>query len=359
MKHYRIIDYYITGKFLGTFVYSILLIISIATVFDISENLDEFLSKDIPTNNIIFDYYLNFIPYFANLFSGLFTFIAVIYFTSKMAYNSEIIAILSSGVSYKRLMRPYLVSAAIIAVFTFMMGNYIIPQANEVRVNFRNTYINQGNLQTERNIHRQIEPGVYIYMQTFTSSNTGYRFTLERFDDAKLVEKLTADNIRWDEESGKWIINNYWIRHFHNGYETIEKGYRIDTVLNMTPSEFKMEHDLMETLTTPELNAEIASMRLRGVNSVSYDIEKHKRYAGPFSAFILTIIGVSLASRKIKGGLGFHLGLGLLLSFSYILFQQVAVVFSINGNVPPVIAVWIPNVLYSIIALFLYKWAAR
>ena len=217
MKHYRIIDFYITGKFLGTFVYSILLIISIATVFDISENLDEFLSKDIPTNEIIFDYYLNFIPYFANLFSGLFTFIAVIYFTSKMAYNSEIIAILSSGVSYKRLMRPYLVSAAIIALFTFVMGNYIIPQANGVRVNFRNTYINQGNIQTERNIHRQIEPGVYIYMQTFTSSNTGYRFTMERFEDMKLVEKLTADNIRWDEETGKWIINNYWIRTFHDG----------------------------------------------------------------------------------------------------------------------------------------------
>jgi lipopolysaccharide export system permease protein len=359
MKHYKIIDFYITWKFLGTFFYSIALIISIATVFDISENLDDFISKDVPTRYIIFDWYLNFIPYFANLFSSLFTFIAVIYFTSKMAYNSEIIAILSSGVSYNRLMRPYLVSAAIIALFTFVMGNYIIPRTNEVRVNFRNKYINQHRIQAERNIHRQIEPGVYIYMQTFTSNNTGYRFTLEKFTDQQLVEKISADNIRWDDETQKWIINNYWKRTFHDGYQTIDKGYRMDTTLNMTPAEFEMGLDLMETLTTPELNAEIASMRLRGVNSVSYDIEKHKRYAGPFSAFILTIIGVSLASRKIKGGLGLHLGLGLLLSFSYILFQQISVVFSLNANVPPVVTVWIPNIIYSLVALFLYKWAAR
>lgn len=358
MKHYKIIDFYITRKFLGTFFYSIALIISIATVFDISENLDDFISKDIPTRDIVFDYYLNFIPYFANLFSSLFTFIAVIYFTSKMAYNSEIIAILSSGVSYKRLMRPYLVSATIIAIFTFVLGNYIIPGANKGRVEFRNKYINVGRVPTERNIHRQIEPGVYIYMFSF-SGNTGQRFTLERFENRKLVEKLSADNIRWDEETQKWIINNYWKRTFHDGYETIDKGYRIDTTLNMTPAEFKMELDLMETLNTPDLKKEIASMRSRGVNPVTYDIEKHKRRSGPFSAFILTIIGVSLASRKIKGGLGLHLGLGLLLSFSYILFQQVSVVFSIKGNMPPVIAVWIPNLLYSIIALVLYKWASR
>ncbi len=359
MKYYKIIDFYITKKFLGTFFYSIALIISIATVFDISENLDEFISKDIPTRDIIFDYYLNFIPYFANLFSPMFTFIAVIYFTSKMAYNSEIIAILSSGVSYKRLMRPYLVSAAIIAIFTFILGNYIIPGANKGRVEFRNRYINVGRVSVERNIHRQIEPGVYIYMESFSGNNSGRRFTLERFEERKLKEKLTADNIRWDEETQKWIINNYWKRTFHDGYETIEKGYRIDTTLNMTPAEFKMELDLMETLNTPDLKAEIASMRSRGVNSVIYDIEKHKRRSGPFSAFILTIIGVSLASRKIKGGLGFHLGLGLLLSFSYILFQQISVVFSINGNTPASIAVWIPNLLYSIIALLLYKWASR
>jgi lipopolysaccharide export system permease protein len=359
MKYYKIIDFYITRKFLGTFFYSIVLIISIATVFDVSENLDEFISKDIPTKDIIFQYYLNFIPYFANLFSPLFTFISVIYFTSRMAYNTEIIAILSSGMSYKRLMRPYLVSALIIAGFSFILGNYVIPSSNRERINFRNHYIKPPSGQMERNIHRQIEPGVYIYMQQFTSGNVGYQFTLEKFKDQKLVEKITADNISWKEDSSRWIINNYWKRTFVDDKEFITKGYRIDTVLNMTPGDYKVELDEMEALTTKQLRTEIKSMKLRGVNSVEFSIERHKRISGPFSAFILTIIGVSLASRKIKGGLGFHLGLGILLSFSYILFMQVSVVFAVNGDTPPVLAVWIPNLMYAVIAFFLYRGAAR
>ncbi|HOI49471.1 MAG TPA: LptF/LptG family permease [Prolixibacteraceae bacterium] len=359
MKFYKTIDFYITQKFLGTFFYAITLIISIATVFDISENLDEFISKNIPTRDIIVDYYLNFIPYFANLFSPLFTFIAVIYFTSKMAYNTEIIAILSSGVSYRRLMRPYVFSAFIIAVFTFILGNYVIPPANKGRVEFRNKYITQNNFRIERDIHRQIEPGVYIYMQSFGTGNIGYRFTLERFENRELVEKLTADNIRWDEESEKWIINNYWKRTWNNEKEVIEKGYRLDTTLNMTPGDYKIERDQMETLTTTQLSNEIKSMKQRGVNPVEFEIEKHKRISGPFSAFILTIIGAALASRKIKGGLGFHLGLGLLLSFSYILFMQITVVFAVSGSMPPIVAVWIPNLIFSTIAFFVYRWAAR
>lgn len=359
MRYYKTIDFYISRKFLGTFFYSIALIISIAIVFDISENLDEFISKDIPTKDIVFKYYLNFIPYFANLFSPLFTFIAVIYFTSKMAYNTEIIAILSSGVSYRRLMRPYLVSAAVIALFSWFLGNYIIPSANRERIDFRNYYINQGKFQIERNIHRQIEPGVYIYMSTFSSNNIGSQFTIERFEEQKLVEKITAESISWNEDSMRWTINNYWKRTFVNDKEFITKGYRIDTTLNMTPTDYKIERNDMEALTTRQLVYEIRSMKLRGVNSVEFAIERHKRISGPFSVFILTIIGVSLASRKIKGGLGFHLGLGLLLSFSYILFMQISVVFAVNGNTPPIIAVWIPNLLYAAIAWFLYRWAAK
>jgi len=359
MKHYKTIDFYITRKFLGTFFYSIALIISIATVFDISENLDEFISKDIPTKDIVFQYYLNFIPYFANLFSPLFVFISVIYFTSKMAYNTEIIAILSSGVSYKRLMRPYLISAAFIALFTWFLGNYVIPGANRERIDFRNHYINNNNFQVERHIHRQIEPGVYVYMYTFSSSNIGTRFTMEKFEEQKLVEKITADNISWNEDSARWTINNYWRRRFVGDQEFITHGYHIDTTLNMTPQDYKVERDDMEALTTRQLVNEIRSMKLRGVNSTEFAIERHKRISNPFSAFILTIIGVSLASRKIKGGLGLHLGLGLLLSFSYILFMQISVVFAASGNTPPIVAVWIPNLLYALIAWYLYKWAAR
>lgn len=360
MKFYRTIDIYITKKFLGTFFYAIALILSIAIVFDISENLDEFLSKDITVHEIVFDYYLNFIPYFANLFSPLFTFIAVIYFTSKMAYNTEIIAILSSGVSYPRLMRPYLVSAFILATFSFILGNYVIPPANKTMNAFRQENIMNIRSTTEYNIHRQIEPGLYIYMRSFVpNNNVGSNFTMERFEGSKLVEKLTAENIRWEKETGKWVINTYWKRTIHDDFEELERGYRIDTTLNMTPTEFETIKNEMETFTTPALKREMKLMKMRGVDTVEWEIEKHKRVAGPFSAFILTLIGVGLASRKIKGGLGFHLGLGLGLSFSYILFMQITTVFAVSGTTPPLVAVWIPNVVYSVIAFFVYRWAAR
>lgn len=359
MKYYKTIDFYITKKFLGTFFYAIALILSIAVVFDMSENLDEFLSKDVPIKDIIFDYYFNFIPYFANLFSPLFTFIAVIYFTSKMAYNTEIIAILSSGVSYRRLMLPYMVSAFILAIFSFVLGNFVIPPATKTLNDFRLKNIENATVGIERDIHRQIEPGVYIYMRSYNQNDIGNNFTLERFDGAKLVEKLTADNISWDTETGRWIINNYWKRTIFDDHELLEKGYRIDTLLNMKPDEFRVKKNEMETYPTPALIEEIGLMKTRGVNTVEWEIEKHKRMSTPFSTFILTLIGAGLASRKIKGGLGFHLGLGLALSFSYIMFMQVVTVFAISGNVPVMLAMWIPNILYSLIAFFVFMWAAR
>ncbi|MDD2380759.1 MAG: LptF/LptG family permease [Mariniphaga sp.] len=361
MKYYKTIDIYITKKFLGTFFYAIAIILSISVVFDMSENLDEFLSKDVTWGTIIGEYYLNFIPYFANLFSPLFTFIAVIYFTSKMAYNTEIIAILSSGVSYTRLMRPYLVSALVLALFSFVLGNYIIPPANETMNRFRQVYIdnNWQEYSTELNIHRQIEPGVFIYMRRYLPSNVGEQFTMERFDGHHLVEKLTADNIRWNKETGKWILNSWWKRTIYDTHEEIEKGYRLDTTLNMTPDDYRMVKNQMENYTTPELKKEIKLMKMRGVTTVEWEIERHKRISGPFSAFILTIIGAGLASRKIKGGLGLHLGLGLLLSFSYILFMQISTVFAISGSASPALAVWIPNFGYSLIAFFVFWWAAK
>jgi lipopolysaccharide export system permease protein len=359
MKLYKTIDFYISKKFLGTFFYAIALILSIAVVFDVSENLDEFLSKDVPMKEIVLDYYMNFIPYFANLFSPLFTFIAVIYFTSKMAYNTEIIAILSSGVSYTRLMRPYMVSAFILAVFTFTLGNYIIPPATKTMNEFRMKNIDNVKMGVERDIHRQIEPGVYIYMRSYTPNDVGNVFTMERFEGSKLIEKLTADNIRWDKDTEKWVINNYWKRTIFADYELLENGYRIDTTLNMKPDEFRVKKNEMETYKTPELIKEIKLMKTRGVNAIEWEVEKHKRMATPFSTFILTIIGVGLASRKIKGGLGFHLGLGLALSFSYILFMQISTVFAISGSAPVLVSMWIPNILYSLIAFFVFRWAAK
>ncbi|WP_339736882.1 LptF/LptG family permease [uncultured Sunxiuqinia sp.] len=356
----KIIDIYIIKKFLGTFFYSIALIISIAMVFDFSENLDEFISKDAPMNAIIFDYYLNFIPFYANLFSALFTFIAVIYFTSKMAYNSEIIAILSSGVSYARLMRPYMISAFIIALLSYTLGNYIIPPSNKKRIDFRTTYIDSPKNYLERNIHRQLSPGVFIYMQSYNTSNdVGYKFTIEKFEEGQLKSKLEADYIKWDREDMKWVINNYFIRDIDGYDETITTGTKIDTTLNMTPDDYRVMKNIVETMKLPDLNEEIREMKRRGVNTTEFEIEKHQRLSGPFSAFILTLMGVSLASRKVKGGLGLHLGLGILFSFTYIMFMQISTVFALSGAVAPIIAAWIPNILFGALAAYLYKQGSR
>ncbi|WP_372773249.1 LptF/LptG family permease [Mangrovibacterium sp.] len=354
------IDKYIIGKFLGTFFVSITLIISIAMVFDVSENLDEFLSKDIPVKDIVFKYYLNFIPYFANLFSSLFNFIAVIYFTSKMAYDSEIIAILSSGVSFHRFVRPYMIGAGIIALFSYVLGDYVIPPANKEMVEFKNTYIKTKRGSNETNIHRQITPGTYIYMRSYnTTTDAGYKFTIERFEEGKLVSKLSADYIKWDRERKVWEINNYFIRDIEGYTETITTGTKKDTLLNMIPEDYVKMNNMAETLPLPALNKEITAMKLRGINTIEYEVEKHKRRSNPFSAFILTIIGVSLASRKVKGGLGLHLGIGILISFSYIMFMQISTVFALSGSVPPYIAVWIPNLIFGILAAYLYNRARR
>lgn len=356
----RKIDFYIIKKFLGTFFYAIALIISISIVFDVSENIDDFMSKDVPVKAIIFDYYLNFVPYFANLFSGLFTFIAVIYFTSKLAYNTEIIAILSSGVSYRRLMRPYLVSAAFIAVFSYTLGNYLIPPANKKKNDFRHMYIGNRKDANERNIHRQIEPGVFVYMSGYNASNdVGYKFTIEKFVERKLVSKLSSEYIKWDREKKKWVVHDYSIRTIDGYTEKITQGSEKDTTLNMLPEDYQVVANVVETMTLPVLNKSISTLKLRGVNTTDYEIEKHRRRSGPFSAFILTIIGVSLASKKIKGGLGFHLGLGLLLSFSYILFMQVTTVFATSGLLAPWMAMWIPNIVYGGLAFYLYRRAAK
>lgn len=356
----RKIDFYIIRKFLGTFFFAIALIICISIVFDVSEKIDDFISKDVPLHAIILDYYVNFIPYFANLFSGLFTFIAVIYFTSKMAYNTEIIAILSSGVSFHRMMRPYVVGSAVIALFSYMLGNYIIPPSNKKRVDFTNAYIGNKKTGMETNIHRQIEPGVFVYMSSYNSSNdVGYNFTLEKFADHKLVSKMSANFIKWDRGKKKWVIHDYFTRTIDGYTEKIKRGSEIDTTLNMSPEDYQVINNVVETMTLPKLNQAIADLKLRGVNTIDYEIEKHKRRSQPFSAFILTIIGVSLASRKIKGGIGFHLGLGLLLSFSYILFMQVTTVFATSGSLYPALAMWIPNFIYGILAFYLYRRAAR
>lgn len=354
-------DVYIIGKFLGTFFYAIALIISISIVFDLSENIDEFIENEAPFKAIIFDYYFNFIPYFANLFSGLFTFIAVIFFTSKMAFNSEIIAFLSSGISFWRFIRPYLISAFVIAVFSYTLGNFIIPPANKRMIEFKYNYVKKKAANRDRDIHRQIEPNIYIYMERFDSNNDyGRKFSIERFENKKLVSKLNSEFIRWDRERKVWTITNYVIRDIDGYTEKITTGDKIDTTLAILPDEFKGKDEDIESMNYFDLLRFIDQQKLRGVDAIEqYEVERHRRAAGPFSNFILTIMGVSLASRKIRGGLGLHLGFGLLGAFSYIMFLQITKTFAISGTITPLLAMWLPNIIFLIIAFFLYRWAAR
>lgn len=356
------LDIYILRKFLGTFFFAIILIISISVVFDMAEKIDDFLEHETPLRAIVFNYYMNFIPYFAYLFTPLFVFIAVIFFTSKMAYQTEIIAILSSGVSFRRLMVPYMMGAAIISAFSFVLGAYVIPPANKIRLDFENTYIKKRRETGMNNIHMQIEPGVFVYVSRYSSlREVGDGFSLEKFENKQLVLKLTSASAVYDSITGGWQLRQYVRRDFlGDSRHAISEGAQLDTILNMKPSDFKDERKFYETMSSPELNEYITEQQQRGIGNVEeYLIEKHRRNASPFSAFILSIIGVSLASRKVRGGMGLHIGVGIALSFSYILFMTISTTFAINGNMSPLVAVWLPNFVFAIIAGFLYHKAPK
>jgi len=360
----KIIDLYIIRKFLGTFTFSLLMIIVIAVVFDLAEKLDDFMEKEAPLRAIIFDYYLNFIPYFATVFSPLFVFISVIFFTSRMAVNTEIIAILSGGMSFRRMMWPYFLASLVIAIFTFMFTNFVIPQANLKRIEFENKYYRITRFKRGQvfNFHRQVYKNVYMYMERYNPEiQTGTNFTLERFDDSgRLESKLSATRVTWDTITSKWSAWTYFIRDFKDGKETISRGLRIDTALTIRPEDFSRDPQYVGTMRYKELNEYIDLLRLQGSDELKlFLIEKHRRFANPFSVFILTLIGVSLSSKKIRGGIGMQIGIGLALSFSYILFMQFASQFSLKGNLDPFIAMWIPNLLYLAIALFLYRLAPK
>jgi lipopolysaccharide export system permease protein len=356
------LDLYIIRKFLGTFFFSLLLILSIAVVLDLTEKLDDFFEKGAPTNAIIFDYFLNFIPYFANLFTPLFVFISVIFFTSKMAYQTEIIAILSSGVSFRRLMFPYFVGASVVVLFSFFLGSYIIPPANKVRLAFEAKYLKTRVDSRINSVHMQISPGTFIYMHNYYSiRNVGEFFTIESFDGKKLKSKLVAQHIDYDTTNGHWKIRDYLLREFVDKDKmVITKGTEIDTVLNMRPSDFKAERKYYETMNNWELRQYIDEQMERGLGNVEeFEIELQRRIASPFSAIILTLIGVSLASRKVRGGMGLHIGIGIALSFTYILFMTISTTFAVNGNMSPWLAVWIPNFVFAIIGVFLYVRAPK
>lgn len=360
MKHRRWltkIDKYIIKKFLGTYVFMIALILSISVVFDINEKIDKFMSNSAPLKAIVVDYYLNFIPYYANLFSPLFIFIAVIFFTSKMASNSEVIAILSNGIGFRRMLKPYMISAAIIAVFSFVMSGYIIPPANKTRIEFEQTYVSPDRKKTgDRDIQFKVSKNTNIYFGNFDmASNTGYNFSIDHFDSLNLVSRLTARSIQYDSMF-HWTIKDYQIRDFDGLNETITTGTSIDTIIQVVPNDFVVAKYDQQMMSNPQLRNHVISQKERGLGNIqAFQIEYHSRFASVFSAFILTIIGASLSARKVKGGMGLNIGIGLVLSMGYILFMTVSSSFAVNGTMSPFVASWIPNIVFIFIAFFLYK----
>ena len=354
-------DWYIIKKFLSTFFFTISLILIIVIVFDISEKIDDFLRSNVSLDKIIFDYYLNFIPYFGNLFSPLFIFISVIYFTSKMSGNSEIIAILNSGMSFSRLLRPFIMTAFFLASLSFVLGNFIIPETNKERIDFENKYIKRKQKKRIKNIHMQIQRDQYVYMESYNrSKNIGYKFTLENFENNALKSKLSANYIEYDTVNNNWKARDYFIRKYQEKNDEIIKGSILDTVINLNPSDLAKNRSLVETMGMKKLNQYIKQEEIKGTAQIVYHkIEKHKRIANPFSTIILTVIAVAIGSRKIRGGAGIQLSLGLLMSFAYILFMQISTTFATNSNLLPIIAVWIPNLIFTVIAFVLVRFSMR
>ncbi len=356
------LDTYIIGKFIGTYFLSIALIISIAIVFDINENISKFTQYHAPLNAIVFDYYANFVPYFSNLFSPLFVFIAVIFFTSRLAGNSEIIAMLAAGVSFKRLLRPYMLSCVLISALAFYLSAYVIPHGTIIRMNFESMYKNSKTVTVADNIQLQVENGVIAYIQHYDNrTHQGFGFSLDKFENKKLVSHLTASRIQYDTISDSkfhWTLSNWKIREMRSLREKITSGLKLDTLIQMEPMDLVYSKGQQETFTSPELRDYISKQVSRGSgNVVQYQVEYHKRIASSFASFILTIIGVSLSSWKRKGGMGMYLGIGLALSFAYIMLQTVSATFAINAGMPPMLAAWIPNILFAIVAYVCYRHA--
>lgn len=372
----KILDRYILKRFIGTFFFSIALMLSIFIVFDLSEKLQDFVASHVPVEEIIFEHYLNFIPYYGNLFSPLFTFIAVILFTSKMAAKTEFVAILSSGTSFRRILRPYMIGAALITTMSLLLNHFVIPRSNKVRIGFEDRYINNGYNTDETSIHRQIAPGTILYLADYNNhTNIATQMSIEKVVNNRQVYMMKGENMKWDSLTGMWSISNVFERDliYHDVKDSADpkkthiafkekhkltpsKKIKID----FTPKDMARFESKIEVLPYFQLRDYIIKEKLKGSSRIEFfEVEMYKRTAFPFATFILTIIGVSLSSRKIRGGVGLHIALGLVLSCIYILFMHISTTFATSGMAQPLLAVWIPNILFSFVAFFLYKRAQQ
>lgn len=351
----KILDWYIIKKYLGTFVFTMVIFSAIIVVFDISEKLDDFIKYNAPLSKIIFEYYAGFIPFYLNFLSPLINFIAVIFFTAKMADQTEIVPILSGGVSFNRFLLPYFISSFVIFVVTLIFNIFIIPETNRLMVEFENIYINPKSDNTKMYTHLQLNKNTYVFIENFDNNQkVGYKFSLEKFNGDELVEKTLAERILWDSVKVKWKLENFSTRKVNGLKETMTSGTTKDTTLDMKPADFEIFDNLTKAMNMRELNTRIEKEKIRGAGIMNeLLLEKYRRFIYPFSAFILTLMGVALSSRKVRGGIGLPLGLGILLSFVYILFIQFANMFSLKGGLPPLVASLIPNIIFGLLSLYL------
>lgn len=357
----RKLDWYIIKKFLGSFFLSIALIIVIVVVFDISEKLGHFLEKDAPLKAIVFDYYVNFIPYFVNMFSSLFIFISVIFFTSRLAQNTEIVPMLSSGISFYRLMVPYILCAVFIGILNLLLANFVIPDVNKERIAFERTYVKKPYQSTNTNIHIQFDSNTYYYVESFDlRSNVGYRFTREVIENNRLQEKLSSQNIRYDSTKNMWKLVSYVDRKLEADSEIVVKGNYKEMELPIRPLDFAADYTKVDEQNFKELNELIEKEKLRGSSLVVYyRYERIQRFLHPLTAVILTLIGLALSSHKTRQGIGKNLSIGIALAFTFILFLQMAKVFATSGSMPVWMAAMTPIIIYGLIAAYLIKIAPK
>ena len=359
----NILDRYIIRKFLGAYIFSIILIIVIVVIFDYVEKIDDFTTTKAPLNRIIKDYYLNFIPFFINQFSALFTFIACIFFTSRLANRTEIVAMLSGGMSFRRLMWPYFISASVITTIALVLSLWIIPISQRTCVAFEQEYIpRRKEFKYDRHIYRQVEPGTFLYLRGFSDNSLKASFlAIEKYEGSSLVSTLEAADANFDKETKRWTAQRYLTRHFDSEeQETFKQNRNLDTLLNLDIVELGNLSQLMETMNIDELNTFIEQQRAKGSDSIRLlEVERHTRYAYPLGTFILTLIGVALSSRKVRGGTGVHIGLGITLCFSYIMLNRIFEEFAKGGSLPTMLAVWLPNIIHAIVAVYLYRKAPK
>ncbi|UBM60451.1 LptF/LptG family permease [Marinilongibacter aquaticus] len=353
----KILDKYFLKKFLTTYVFAVFVIVLIILVIDYVEKNDDFIQKNAVLSDILFKYYLNLAPYWANTISPLMIFISTVFFTAKLAAHSEIVAIMTNGVSFRRLMLPYIMGSTLIGIFSFIVIGWFLPKANSIRIDFENEYVHEKYFFSDRDFHMAVGPDTYVYFSSYNNqSQTAFDFTIEKFEGNELIEKLSSRRIAYVDSLQKWRIYDYNIRTLGRMKDELvsNRGY-VDSTINMEPRDFENAKGAYETYTIPELNERIEVLKTRGAEGIEpYQIELYQRFATPFAVIILSVMGLIVSARKRRGGVGIQIAIGFLLAFIYILFYIMSKGIAESGNMSPVLAVWLPNIVFTCIATIMY-----